>query len=131
MLDVWCLHFNILTVDFQVQWSFILFSLLFTKFLHNTFEAISGWQGNLNFVFAALDSVLGLLADLIALFLVVSFPNLDKPFLNFGINELLIVKNLFEVCFGVIVQLKNEKRNTTMMKSSKEIPNSSSFSKKW
>lgn len=34
-----------------------------------------------------------------------SFTDLDKPFPDFGINEFFVVKNLFEVGFGVVIKL--------------------------
>jgi hypothetical protein len=36
---------------------------------------------------------------------VFTFTDFDKPFPDFSINELLIVKNLFEVGFGVVIKL--------------------------
>jgi len=61
----------------------------------------------------------------------VSFLDLDKTFLYLCIDKLLIIKNLFEVSFRVIIELKNKQKVTTTMKSSNEIPSFSYFSKKW
>lgn len=46
----------------------------------------------------------------------VSFTYLDQTLSDFGIYEFLVIKNLFEVGFGVVIELNYGVR-TTMMKS--------------
>jgi hypothetical protein len=93
-----------------------LLGLFLPQFLDDTLETVGGRQTDLNLVFTALNPILCFLADLIPILVMFAFTDLDQPLPDFGINELLVIKNLFEVGFGVVIQL-NYLIVTTMMKS--------------
>jgi len=87
-----------------------LFGLLFPEFFHDSFETVRRRKADFDFVLTPFNTVLSFFTDIVAVFVVFSFTDFDQPFPDFSINELFIVKNLFEVGFGVVIKL-NEIKN--------------------
>ena len=79
--------------------------MFFPEFFDDAFETVGRRKTDFDFVLAAFNAILSFLADIVAIFVVLSLTDFDKTFPDFGINEFFVVKNLFEVGFGVVIKL--------------------------
>ena len=106
MLDVCRFDFDALTIHLNANGQSVLFCSFFRQILQNSFETVSWWNRSIRYILTAFDLVVGFLARLVSWCIrSIYFPDLNQLLLDLGVKEFLIIEDLFEIIFGIIIQL--------------------------